>query len=336
MTKLDMAAIRITPLVLVLLCSAASADVNTGISAYRRGDYATAFSEFNDASGRNDPLALNVIGIMYAEGLGVERNEKLAVDWFFKAQTLGSLEASANLGRMYADGRGVPQSSAAALQQYRNAALGGYLPAMNRLAEIYEKGELGVTADPALALEWRARLRGTPTGLRYSRPTPERSLTQPEQRRENTASPLPATAKTPRASHRESQAQLRVEKDALFEKQVFERMEKYRQRERKLQVASTDSTPVLAAYLKDLRIRVGSQLQDTFSAANVASAMTVSLSILRDGTVRNVELDHGSGSSTFDRKVLASLKRLDRLPPLPAATLETADVLGVTVRLPME
>ncbi|MCX7175166.1 MAG: TonB C-terminal domain-containing protein [Proteobacteria bacterium] len=328
----------ITALVLALPFHGANADVEAGVAAYKRGDFAFAFAEFSAAARQNDPLALNILGIMYADGVGVERNDKMAVDWFFKAQTLGSLEAGANLGRMYADGRGVPQSNTEALTHYRGSALGGYLPAMKRLAEIYERGELGVTPDPALALEWRARLLGTQTGFRYLRPAPVEPVPPPEKpherESEGKAWPLASVSKALKPTGKDAPAQENADKK--FEKLVMKQLEKYRQRERTLQLASTDTTPALAAYLKEFRAKLRNRLESAFPASKPPTTMIVSLSILRDGTVRGVELDQGSGNPKLDRKVLTSLTQLGHLPALPLAISETVDVLGVTVRLPIE
>ena len=323
-----------------MLCAPAAADVESGIAAYQRGDFAAALAEFSDAARQNDPLALNVLGIMYAEGRAIERNDKLAVDLFFRAQALGSLEAGANLGRMYADGRGVPKSNVEALKHYRDAALGGYLPAMRKLAEIYEKGDLGVSPDPATAAEWRARLGGTPAGLMQLRPVPKESAVAPEiprdRKPERKPAAAPAPAPAPAAATREAPVIAPVDKREKFEKQVLEQIEKYRQRERKLQVASTDTTPALAAYLKDLRATLKQQLDGAFAASKRRAGMTVSIAILRDGTLRGIEVDQASGDAGLDRKVAASLRQLGRLPALPATLQETTDVLEVTVRLPID
>lgn len=330
----------ITILMLAMLCTPADADVESGIAAYQRGDFAAALTEFREAARQNDPLAMNVLGIMYAEGRAIERNDKLAVDLFFRAQALGSLEAGANLGRMFADGRGVPKDNAEALKHYRDSALGGYVPAMRRLAEIYQKGDLGVAPDPAQAEEWRARLGGTPAGLMQLRPVPKETVAAPEIPRDKKPERKPAppakAAPAAVAASREAPVVGQADSGGQFEKRVLEQLEKYRQRERKLPVASTDTTPALAPYLRDLRARLKQPLENVFSGSKPAARMTVSLAILRDGTLRGIEVDQASGDAGLDRKVLASLKQLGRLPPLPAAVRETADVLEVTLRLPID
>ncbi len=326
---------RIALLLFVLICNQAYADVAGGLSASKRGDYATAFSEFSIAASKDDPVAQNLLGTMYAQGLGVERNYKLAFDWFQKAQALGSAEAMANLARMYAKGLGVPQNNTAALQYLGDAALAGFQPAILRMAEIYERGELGVAPDPTTALAWRARLHGAQAevGIERVAPPKERKAMakdeQPPVRKATTA-----TLAKPTIADKAVGAD--VEKRELFAKQVLQRIEDYRQRERKLFVASTDETPSIAAYLQELRAQLTKRLATVFSAAKPGESMIVTLSILRDGTVRDIEMSRGSGNPKTDRKTLSSLKRLARLKPLPAEFLESADVLVVAVRLPIE
>lgn len=323
---------RIVWSAVLILCSClqvARADVNAGIAAYHRGEYATAAAEFKLAAKRDDPFAQNMLGIMYAEGQGLARDDKLAANLFFKAQVLGSLEASANLGRMYAEGRGVAQDNRMALQLFREAAQGGYRPAMLRLAEILENGLLGVTPNGVQANDWRNRARNTAAGGDSLRSGPTAAAVK--------AAPSTPGKLTLQAAVKPAGAAVAVKaradqsKTEIFEKQLLERLEKYRQRERKLLVASTDTTPPLAAYLKELRSRVTTHLKGVLPAS--AKPLTVSLLILADGNLKGVELDQGSGDAALDLRVVAALKKLGQFAALPAATAEVADVLGVTLRL---
>ena len=61
------------------------------------------------------------LGIMYANGQGVEKDESMAVKWYRKAAEQGHTKAQANLGFMYATGKGVPQSFSEALRWLRKA-----------------------------------------------------------------------------------------------------------------------------------------------------------------------------------------------------------------------
>ena len=321
---------RLVTLVLALVCGSAAADMAAGIAAYSRGDYLTALTEFRIAGKQDNPQALNLIGIMYAEGQGVERNYMLAADWFSKAQVLGSLEAMANLGRMYALGLGVARSDATALTLLRDAALGGYPPAMVRLADIYEKGELGLAADPVQAKAWRDRA-GSVSGAFYDlRKLPPPKMLQPGEKPASrmTIPPEPvgkSAARPPPVS--------RIGPGDLLEKQVFERIEKYGKRQRKINVALSDKTPALTAYLEALRTRLKQYSVDQIPANS--RGLTITMAILQDGAVKGIELNLGSGDANLDRRVLSSLRKLGPLPPMPAATREVADVMEVTAKLPV-
>ncbi|KAF9334261.1 hypothetical protein BGZ91_010922, partial [Linnemannia elongata] len=50
------------------------------------------------------------LGLMYAQGNGVEQSDIEAVKWFTKAAEQGEAVAQSNLGSMYKQGRGVEQS----------------------------------------------------------------------------------------------------------------------------------------------------------------------------------------------------------------------------------
>lgn len=322
-------AFRAAAIVLSLCCGRAWSDTAAGITAFERGDYAAAAIEFQSAVRRDEPVAQNMLGIMYAEGRGVARNDKLAADLFSKAQVMGSLEAAGNLGRMYAEGRGVPQDNQIALKLFHEAAQGGYQPAMLRLAEVYENGLLGVTVNPEQANAWRARVGGTPAGRLDLRQLPVASKAQPA-----APSSSRVLAKSP-AKLAAAPVKTNNDDSALFERQVLERLEKYLRRERKLLVASNDNTAALAQYLKELRNRIRMQVGSAFAPSKSSPGMMVTVMILRDGTLRGIELDQGSGDRKLDNKILSSLKKLGQLTALPAEIAAVADVLGVTVKLPL-
>ena len=162
-TEWNRPAAWITALLLSLFSALAEADVEAGIAAYQGGDFVGALTEFQEAAKHDDVRALNYLGIMYAEGLGTQRDDYQAADMFSKAAILGYPEAMANQARMYALGRGGPQDNEAAVSAYWAAAKAGFQPAIIRMAEIYENGELGETPNAALAREWRARLQGQQT-----------------------------------------------------------------------------------------------------------------------------------------------------------------------------
>ncbi|MGL5334797.1 MAG: tetratricopeptide repeat protein [Enterovibrio sp.] len=67
-------------------------------------------------------MAQYKIGIMYADGIGVAKDEKQAFYWYRKAAEQGYPEAQFALGAMYASGRGVDMDQKKAVHWFRKAA----------------------------------------------------------------------------------------------------------------------------------------------------------------------------------------------------------------------
>ena len=66
-----------------------------------------SFSILLNLDPTNYPAAATTLGYLYADGLGVEKNNTEAVKWYRKAAEQGYAGAQANLGVMYENGRGV-------------------------------------------------------------------------------------------------------------------------------------------------------------------------------------------------------------------------------------
>jgi hypothetical protein len=95
------------------------------------------------------------LGIMYANGLGVEKNSDLALQWYKKAAEQATklaqgenAEAQYMLGLMYANARGLPKDSAKALYWYQKAAEQGVMDAEYALVLHFDQ------SDPAESLKW--------------------------------------------------------------------------------------------------------------------------------------------------------------------------------------
>ena len=97
--------------------------------------------------------AQSALGILFANGEGVQRDDLRAVQWFRKAAEQGNAMAQSNLGFMYNRGRGVPQDYAQAVVWWRKAAEQGHADAQYNLGVCYREGE-GVTKDDAQAAQW--------------------------------------------------------------------------------------------------------------------------------------------------------------------------------------
>ena len=89
--------------------SAHAADFNTGVKAYKRGDYATALRIFRQFADQGEAHAQAYLGAMFVKGRGVAQDYKEAVKLYRKAADQGYANAQTNLGVMYANGQGVPQ-----------------------------------------------------------------------------------------------------------------------------------------------------------------------------------------------------------------------------------
>ena len=78
--------------VLALLVAAPApgrADYRSAVSAYEKGDYEVARREFQALALGGDTAAQNHLGLMFKDGLGVQRNPVVALGWFFCAARSG-------------------------------------------------------------------------------------------------------------------------------------------------------------------------------------------------------------------------------------------------------
>jgi hypothetical protein len=96
------------------------------------------------------------VGLIYANGQGVIKDDKQAVDWFAKASGQGHKEAQTKLGFMYATGKGVAQNYNLAVYWCYKAAEQGDAIAQYNLGLMYAKGQ-GVVKDNSLAFSWYSK-----------------------------------------------------------------------------------------------------------------------------------------------------------------------------------
>lgn len=76
----------------------ALADVNDGVAAWERGEYAAAVAEWRGPAGQGDADAQFNMGQAYRLGRGVEQNTRQAEVYYAKAAEQGHLKAADNLG----------------------------------------------------------------------------------------------------------------------------------------------------------------------------------------------------------------------------------------------
>jgi TonB family protein len=132
-------------------------DVGTLLSRAKesrtKNDYATAFSLFHEAAELGDPEAVNQVGWMYQNGLGVTRDYAEAMTWFRKAAQAGNGDGMNNIGWLYQAGWGVTQDYHEANEWYKKAADAGNGAGMYNVGWLYQNG-LGVTRDYPEAIKW--------------------------------------------------------------------------------------------------------------------------------------------------------------------------------------
>ncbi len=76
-------------LVLVLVAAPAWADVQAGVDAYEKGDYATALKEWRPLAAQGNAAAQALLGMMYEEGQGVPKDYVQAYMWLSLAAAQG-------------------------------------------------------------------------------------------------------------------------------------------------------------------------------------------------------------------------------------------------------
>lgn len=121
----------------------------------RSGDIVTAMGLLRKASDQNHAPAQARL----ADLLVVAEFNSEALALYQKAAAQGEPAGQLGLGRMYADALGVPRDQAKALDLYRKAEARNYAPAVDALARAYRAGNLGLPKDLDKARELDARAK---------------------------------------------------------------------------------------------------------------------------------------------------------------------------------
>ena len=147
-------------LVLVLGCvmsQAATADELTdALIRYAMNDYPRAIEMLTPLAERGDAVAQTKLGLIYARGEGVARDDVAALGWLTRAAEQNQSEAQFELGVMYRDGVGTPANGRLAMHWFERATERGVPHAFNAIGEMY-LGHQGVAQDYAAALSWFLR-----------------------------------------------------------------------------------------------------------------------------------------------------------------------------------
>lgn len=109
-------------------------------------DYEKAFKYYEMAAEQGDATALNNLGSLYFNGIGVPVNYQRAIELFEKAAQAGSSEAALNLGVIYLSGRNASSNAVHAIELFRMSAEKNNVIAKFMLGYAYYNG-FGVAKD---------------------------------------------------------------------------------------------------------------------------------------------------------------------------------------------
>ena len=96
-----------------------------GVAAYKRGSYLDAWIKLKPLAAKGDVDAQFFLGVMHANGQGVQQDYQQSLVWYLKAAAQGDAQAQSKLGVIYGNGNGVPRDFVQAHKWYSLAALAG-------------------------------------------------------------------------------------------------------------------------------------------------------------------------------------------------------------------
>jgi TPR repeat protein len=138
---------------LTVTAGAVRADLETGLAAVERRDWAAALAEFRPLADRGVADAQVNLGNLYMKGWGLTQNYGEAFRWYLKAAGQGSVIGQGKLGLMHYYGLGVPEDHAEAARWFREAGEKGEPSAAFILGSLYAAGD-GVEKDKVQAYVW--------------------------------------------------------------------------------------------------------------------------------------------------------------------------------------
>ncbi len=132
----------VTFVVLLAVC-AATLYPNNANDALNRGYYGLARSYLADAASTGNAQAQNALANLYYLGLGGEKNQTLALQWYRKSAAQGYSPAQVNIARMYRLGLGVKRDVIRSLGWLLMARSNG-----NERAELWMRAVISGVAIP--------------------------------------------------------------------------------------------------------------------------------------------------------------------------------------------
>lgn len=123
-----------------ILPTTALAELETARDLMDAKNYPAAMKELLPATRSGNAEAEELIGVMYAMGLGVERDDVRAFDWYLRAAMKGHAGAQSGVGWYYEVGRGITAPDLVrAYMWYVLSAIGGDPDAAISQEEVVKK-----------------------------------------------------------------------------------------------------------------------------------------------------------------------------------------------------
>ncbi|MEM6909738.1 MAG: hypothetical protein AAF494_13780 [Pseudomonadota bacterium] len=124
--------------------------IDTGIEHYNRGNFRKAFEAFEAVAVIEDQDVLCALAWMHEHGKGTSKNTQAAIDLYTKAEALGSVNASYQLGLLFTDS----QSTEEAEKCFQRGARTGHAPSMCQLGVLLTNCENTQSARYKEGLGW--------------------------------------------------------------------------------------------------------------------------------------------------------------------------------------
>ena len=123
-----------------LMATPVIAEIENARDLMEENRFVEAMKELRPAAQSGNAEAEELIGIMYAMGLGVERDDIRAFDWYLRASLKGHPGAQSGIGWYYEVGRGMPAPDLVrAYMWYVLSAIGGDPDAAISQEEVIKK-----------------------------------------------------------------------------------------------------------------------------------------------------------------------------------------------------
>lgn len=124
----------------VLISNLVFADIEEARDAMEANQFNEAMQLLRPAANAGNADAEELIGILYAMGLGVERDDRRAFEWYLRSAMKGHAGAQSGIGWYYEVGRGLQEIDLVrAYMWYTLSAIGGDPDALISQEEIVKK-----------------------------------------------------------------------------------------------------------------------------------------------------------------------------------------------------